>query len=101
MRRSAAKRARKWLTSSGMSSRRSRTGGMFVGKIARSSRQDADIDLDRPLATDPGIALVGQHAQDLGLGRGRHIGDFIEENGAAVRLFEQPGTRDALLLAAE
>ena len=31
IRRSAAKRARKWLTSSGMSSRRSRSGGMRTG----------------------------------------------------------------------
>ncbi len=31
IRRSAAKRARKWLTSSGMSSRRSRSGGSFTG----------------------------------------------------------------------
>ena len=29
-----------------------------------------------------------QHAQDLGLGRGRHVADFIQEERAAVALLE-------------
>ena len=55
-------------------------GGDFLGKVARRRRQHPDIDLDRPLPADPVIALVGQHAQDLGLGGQRHVGDLVEED---------------------
>ncbi len=31
-----------------------------------------------------------EHAQEFGLGAGSEVADFVEENGAAVRLFEAP-----------
>src|SRR3546814_20596053 len=51
----------------------------------------ADIDPDDTLAADAGEALSGQHAQDAALRRNRHVGDLVEEQGAAVRLFEHTG----------
>src|SRR4029453_17087992 len=75
--------------------------GNLVGEIARSSRKDPDVDLDRALSTDTRIALVGQDARHLGLRCRWHLGELVKEYGAAMRLFEQARTRDALLLAAE
>ena len=66
-------------------------GGDLVLEVARGRRQDAHVDLDGPLAADAVIALVGQHAQDLGLGRQRHVGDLVEEQRAAMRMLEQAG----------
>src|SRR5213075_621969 len=51
----------------------------LVGKVARSRRQDPHVNLDRPLSPNTSIALIGQHAQDLGLRREWHVGDFVEE----------------------
>src|SRR3546814_13225943 len=67
------------------------TLGDFLGQIARGGGNDADIDLDDTLAADAGEALIGQHAQDAALRRNRHVGDLVEEQGAAVRLFEHTG----------
>jgi len=41
--------------------------------------------------------LIDQHAQDLVLGLARHVADFIDEQRAAMRLFQCAGL--ALLLA--
>ena len=71
-------------------------GGDFILEVARSRRKHADVDLDRALAADAVIALVGQHAQDLGLGGRRHVRDLVEEQGAAMGMFEQPGSHRAV-----
>jgi hypothetical protein len=47
------------------------------------------------------VALVGQHAQDLGLGRLRHVGDLVEEQCAAMRLLEEPRTAGVFAVDAE
>ena len=98
----------KWSASSGMSSARSRSGGTKIGttfsRKYRSSRK-------RPCANLLGEILVGggeharvhadargaahrlhhlllQHAQHLGLRLQAHVGDFVEEDRAAVRQLE-------------
>ncbi len=40
------------------------------------------------MAADPVELAIGQHAQQAGLGVGRHVADLIEEQGAAVGLLE-------------
>lgn len=76
--------------------------GNLVLQIARGGRDEAHIHLDRPRRTDARKALVGQHAQDLGLGRFGHVGDLVEEQRAAMRALEQPGCSQlALVLLAE
>ena len=72
------------------------TGGDLVLQVARGRRQNPNVDLHRPLAADPVIALVGEHAQDLRLRRQRHVGDFVEEQRAAMRMFEQARADDAV-----
>ncbi len=51
-------------------------------------RDDADVYLDRLVAADARDLAVFQHAQQLGLQRQRHVADFVEEQGAAVGIFE-------------
>jgi hypothetical protein len=87
-----------------MSSRRSRSGGTFqldhVEAVKRSSRkrpafdfllqvavgggEDAGVDADFGVGADALEAAVLRDAQQLGLELRRHLGDFIEENRAAV-----------------
>ena len=77
-------------------------GGDLVGQDSRGRGDDAHVDLDGALAADPNEALIGQHAQDLALGRERHVGDLVEEERAAMRLLEQARAGElAALLAAE
>ncbi len=98
----------KYSTSSGMSSRRSaragtRTGTTFrrwnrssrkrpsaisVAQVAGGRGDHAHVDLHVGVAADPPEALLDQHAQDAALGLARHVGDLVEEEGAAVGLFE-------------
>jgi hypothetical protein len=59
--------------------------------LRSAGRDHPHVDLDAALAADPGEALVGEDAQDLGLGGQRHVGDFIQEKRAAMRLFEEAG----------
>ena len=40
-------------------------------------------------AADALERLVDQHAQDLVLGLARHVGDLVDEQRAAVRLFQR------------
>ena len=40
-------------------------------------------------AADPLEGLLDQHAQDLALGLARHVGDFVDEQRAAMGLFER------------
>ena len=62
---------------------------------ARSSRlvadDDADVDAARDVLADaPQLAFLN-HAQHLGLRARRQLADFVEEQRAAVRLFEHAG----------
>ena len=73
----------------------------LVRQVARGRRKYPNVHLDRPLAADPRIALVGKHPQNLGLGGKWHVGDFIEEDGSAMCLLEQSWARHPALLATE
>ena len=61
--------------------------GRLVAATTRTS-----IGAGAVLAEPPNLALL-QHAQQLGLRPRRELADLVEEQGAAVRLLEQPGTR--------
>jgi hypothetical protein len=50
---------------------------------------------------DPLERLVDEHAQDLGLGAGRHVGDLVEEEDAAMARSKRPGSIPPARLAAE
>ena len=100
--------ARKCRASSGMSSRRSRSGGrrrrITFRRWKRSSRNrpcaharlevlvrggdDAHVGLDRLVAADAVEAAVGQHAQQPRLQLRRHVADLVEEQRAAFGLLE-------------
>ena len=49
---------------------------------------DAHVDPHRRVAADPVELAIGQHAQQAGLGVGRHVADLVEKQGAAVGLLE-------------
>ena len=107
----SADRRRKCCTSSGMSSRRSRSGGTakrhdveaVVEVLAEPARRDLGVqrlvgrgqhphvDRDGLRAADPRHHAVLQHAQHLGLRRGAHVAHLIEEQRAAVGLLELAG----------
>ena len=57
--------------------------------VARGRGHDPHVDGDLVRAADPLEGLVDQHPQDLVLGLARHVGDFVDEQRAAVRLFER------------
>ena len=42
-------------------------------------RHDADVRLDRRAAADRHVLTLLQHAQQAGLGLGRHVTDLVEE----------------------
>ncbi len=52
---------------------------------------DAHVHLDRRVTADPVELPVGQHPQQPGLRLGGHVADFVEKQGAAVRLLEAAG----------
>ena len=99
----------KYSTSSGMSSRRSASGGHadrhdrqpvieilaeFSGgdlglDIAAGRGDDAHVDRDLGAAADALEGLIDQHAQNLVLRLARHVGDFVDEQRAAMGLFER------------
>ncbi len=56
-------------------------------------RDDPAAGRPRGRAAHPEDLLLLQHAQDLGLGLGRHVADLVEEEGALVGLLEfaRPG----------
>ncbi len=94
---------------SGMSSRRSRSGGSEIpATLSRKKRSRrnfpsstmrarsrfvaatiADVDLAGPLAADAADLALLQHAQQLALHAGRHLADLVEEQRAAVGDLEQ------------
>ena len=51
------------------------------------------IDLDRCVTSDAVERTIGEHAQQSGLQLCRHVADFVEKQGPAVRLFEAALTR--------
>jgi hypothetical protein len=66
----------------------------------------ANVDLDRARSAEPLELTLLQHAQDLGLGRGRHVADLVEEQRAFVRQLEPAdalavGTGEGAALVAE
>ena len=93
----------------GMSSRRSRSGarcqrddveapveigaeaagGDFGGEIAVGAGDDADVDRLGAVRADRQDFALLQRAQQLGLERERHLGDLVEQQGAAVGGAEQ------------
>ena len=59
-------------------------GGDFVRQPGVGGREDPDVDLPRPRRTDP-LELTGlEHTQQLRLEVERHVGDFVQEQRAAV-----------------
>ena len=97
--------ATKCSTSSGMSSRRSRSGGMWIGndvqpveqillelavgdqlpQVAVGGGDDADVDLLGALGAERLELALLQHAQQLGLQRRRHRADLVEEDACRRR----------------
>ena len=60
-------------------------------EIARGRRHDAHIDRDLGAAADALEGLIDQHAQDLVLRLARQVGDVVDEQRAAMRLFQRAG----------
>src|SRR4030095_11352144 len=72
-------------------------------QIPVRGRQDACVDLDVALSAQPRELPVLEHLQQLGLERGAHLADLVEEDRALVRVFELPelallGAREGPLL---
>src|SRR3546814_9546379 len=63
----------------------------LVLKIARGGGYDPDVHLNQAAAADAGEGLLRHHPQDLALGGERHVGDLVEEQRPAMRLFQQAG----------
>ena len=63
-------------------------GQMFVGR-----RDDAHVDPHRPRRSDPRHLAIFHRTQQPVLRRHRQRAELVEEQGAAMRLFEPPGPR--------
>ena len=103
----------KWRTNSGMSPGRSRSGGTSSGddgeaiveilakapvgdgarQIAVGGGDDAHVDLALLIAAERPHAPLLQHAQQARLQIERQVADLVEEQRAAVRLFEEAVAR--------
>ena len=64
-------------------------GGDLGLDVAAGRGDDAHVDRDLGGAADALEGLVDQHAQDLVLRLARHVGDFVDEQRAAMRLLER------------
>ena len=64
-------------------------GGDLRLDVARGRRNDAHVHRDLGAAADALKGLVDQHAQDLVLRLPRHVGDFVDEQRAAMGLLER------------
>ena len=60
-------------------------------QVLVGGRNNADIRLDRRATAHRGVFALLQHAQQARLRLHRHIADFIEKEGSALRLFETSG----------
>lgn len=58
------------------------------GKVMRRAGDDANINLHPGTAADPLEALLGQHPQQFRSRLGGHFRHFVQEQRAAMRLFE-------------
>ena len=75
-------------------------------QVSIGGRNHAGVDLNQPVPPHPGEAQVLQDVQELGLERGRDLGDLIEVDRAVVRVLELPqpapvGTGEGAPLVAE
>ena len=59
--------------------------------VAVGGGHDADIQRDEPLAAEPAHLPLLEHAEQVDLGLGRHLGDLVEEQGAPGAISNQPG----------
>ena len=66
-------------------------GGDFRGQVAVGGGEDAHVEGNRFAAAEALDFLFLQHAQELGLQRERHLGDFVEQQRAVLRLLELAG----------
>ncbi len=64
-------------------------GGDVGLDVAAGRGDDAHVDRDLGAAADALEGLIDQHAQNLVLRLARHVGDLVDEQRAAVRLFER------------
>ena len=69
------------------------SGGDFAAQVAIRRRQHAHIERDRHAAAEALDFAFLQHAQQLRLQAERHLGDFVEQQRAALRLLELAGMR--------
>ena len=67
--------------------------GHRIGRIAIGRRDDAHINRHVVLAAEAGDHAVFQRTQQVDLQLRGHLGDFVEEQGAALGAFEVPGVR--------
>ena len=65
------------------------SGGDVGFDIAAGRGNDAHVDRDLGAAADALEGLIDQHAQNLVLRLARHVGDFVDEQRAAMRLFQR------------
>ena len=65
--------------------------GIDLGpQVPIGRRDDPHVDVHRLVAADALELALLQHAQELGLHRGRHLTDLVEEERATVRELEAP-----------
>jgi hypothetical protein len=81
-------------------------GGDFGLEIAVGAGDDADVDLFRHRAADRHHFALLEDAEQLGLEAERHLGDLVEQDGAAMRgaekaLAARGGAGEGALLVAE
>src|SRR4051812_5217582 len=62
--------------------------GHLPGQVAVGRRDDADVDVERPVAAHPLEVAVLQHPEQLRLQLERQLADLVEEERGAVRHFE-------------
>ena len=63
-------------------------GGDLAAELPVRGGDDAHIDLDPARSPYPLEGLLLQGADDFALGLQRHVGDFVEKQGAAMRPLE-------------
>ncbi len=85
---------RRWNRSS-----RKRPAAISSRSSLRGGRDHPHVDLHVVVAAHPAEALLDQHPQDAALGLARHVGHFVEKQGAAVGAFEHPDLARAAALA--
>src|SRR5262249_26098372 len=77
------------------------SGLALLSKIARRGRDHPHVYLHARRSADALECLVDQDAKDLALRLERHVGDFIEEQRAAMGELQEPDLATCLGLRAE